>query len=125
MGTTKKTGDPSASQLLTSEKVVFCKMALISPQDCPWPQKSELIVLTAVSSKPGLKSFPQLQASPDHEEAKGDALRTVLEQGGRVLVVLLRLHWRVVQHRRQQVHLQDFFHLFSRFFAISHTDFEI
>ena len=73
-----------------------------------------------------IKSFPQLQASPDHEEAKGDALRTVLEQGGRVLVVLLRLHWRVVQHRRQQVHLPDFLDLFSRFFAISHhTDFEI
>ena len=104
---------------------VFFKMALISPQVCPWPQKLKLIVLIATSSKPGLKGFPQLQDSPDHEEAKGDALRTVLEQGGRVLVVLLRLHGRVVQHRRQQVHLPDFLDLFSRFFAISRTDFEI
>ena len=100
-------------------------MALISPQVCPWPQKSKLIVLIATSSKPGLKIFPQLQDSPDHEEAKGDALRTVFEQGGRVLVVLLRLHGRVVQHRRQQVHLRDFLDLFLRFFAISRTDFEI
>ena len=44
-------------------------------------------------------------SSPDHEESEGDTLGAVLQQGGRVLVVLLRLHRGVVQHRRQQVHL--------------------
>ena len=48
---------------------------------------------------------PSASSSPDHEESEGDTLGAVLQQGGRVLVVLLRLHRGVVQHRRQQVHL--------------------
>ena len=48
---------------------------------------------------------PSASSSPDHEESEGDTLGAVLQQGGRVLVVLLRLHRGVVQHRCQQVYL--------------------
>ena len=82
-------------------------MALISPQVCPWPQKSKLIVLIAASSKAGLKGFSQLQDSPDHEEAKGDTLRTVLEKGDGVLAVLVGEDGGVVEDGGQEVDSGD------------------
>ena len=56
-----------------------------------------------------MTSFTVIDPIPDHEESEGDALRAVLEEGGRVVLLLLRLDRSVVQHRRQEVHLHRLF----------------
>ena len=47
----------------------------------------------------------QDESLPYHEKSKCDTLRAVFQGQGCVVVVILRLHWRIVQHRRQKVHL--------------------